>query len=176
MRKRTIALGALGLVLAAGGLGFASLDKETRGILLTMPTNADVLTWSQDQRDAVFRGFDRLPMLAGSRVVAPAAAPLPLLPGKPLTIPGIEQYMASQRSAAIVILQDGKLRFERYGLGFDAKGRWTSFSVAKSFSSTLVGAARRCRTARSTAWKTRFRPISQASKAPPTTMSASANS
>ena len=141
MRRRTIALGALGLVLAAGGLGFASLDRETRGILLTLPTSADVLQWSQDQRDAGFRGLDRLPMLAGSSVIAPAATPLPLPPGQPLTIPGIDRYMASQRSAAIVILQDGKLRFERYGLGFDAKGRWTSFSVAKSFTSTLVGAA-----------------------------------
>lgn len=40
-----------------------------------------------------------------------------------------------------MIIQDGKVRFERYGLGFDAAGRWTSFSVAKSFTSTLVGAA-----------------------------------
>ena len=141
MRKRTIALGALGIVLAAGGLGFASLDRETRGILLTLPTSADVLQWSQGQRDAAFRGLDRLPMLAGSSVIAPAATPLPLPPGQPLTIPGIDQYMAAQRSAAIVILQDGKLRFERYGLGFDRQGRWTSFSVAKSFTSTLVGAA-----------------------------------
>ena len=141
MRKRTIALAGLSLMLVAGGLGFASLDKETRGILLTMPTSPDLLSWSQDQRDAGFRGLDRLPVLAGSRLIAPAAVPLPLPSGKPLTIPGIDQYMASQRSAGIVILQDGKLRFERYGLGFDAKGRWTSFSVAKSFTSTLVGAA-----------------------------------
>jgi len=49
--------------------------------------------------------------------------------------------MAAQRSAAVVILHDGKLRLERYGLGFDATGRWTSFSVAKSLTSTLVGAA-----------------------------------
>jgi len=38
-------------------------------------------------------------------------------------------------------VQDGKVRLERYGLGFDASGRWTSFSVAKSITSTLVGAA-----------------------------------
>jgi CubicO group peptidase (beta-lactamase class C family) len=49
--------------------------------------------------------------------------------------------MASQHSAGILIIQDGKVRLERYGLGFDAAGRWTSFSVAKSFTSTLVGAA-----------------------------------
>jgi CubicO group peptidase (beta-lactamase class C family) len=51
--------------------------------------------------------------------------------------------MAGQRSAALMIVHDGKLRLERYGLDFDANGRWTSFSVAKSFTSTLVGAALR---------------------------------
>lgn len=40
-----------------------------------------------------------------------------------------------------MILQGGQLRLERYGLDFSAQGRWTSFSVAKSFTSTLVGAA-----------------------------------
>ena len=40
-----------------------------------------------------------------------------------------------------MIVHDGKLRLERYGLGFDNSGRWTTFSVAKSMTSTLVGAA-----------------------------------
>ena len=40
-----------------------------------------------------------------------------------------------------MVLHDGKLRLERYGLGFERDGRWTSFSVAKSLTSTLVGAA-----------------------------------
>ena len=53
----------------------------------------------------------------------------------------VDAFMAGQRSAAVVVLHDGKLRLERYGLGFDATGRWTSFSVAKSMTSTLVGAA-----------------------------------
>ena len=141
MRKRTIRAGALGAALIAGGAWFGSLDKETRGLLAALPTDRDVLMWKQDQRDAAFRAMDRLPFLAKGNIVAPSATPLPLPSGKPLTIPGIDQYMARQRAAGIVILQDGKVRFERYGLGFDAKGRWTSFSVAKSFTSTLVGAA-----------------------------------
>ena len=33
------------------------------------------------------------------------------------------------------------MRLERYGLGYGPEGRWTSFSVAKSVTSTLVGAA-----------------------------------
>ena len=141
MKKRSIALGAIAAVLVAGGGYYASLDKETRGLLAAMPTDRDVLMWKQDQRDAAFRAMDRLPILAKASTIAPAAQPLPLPQGQPLEIPGIDQYMAGQRAAGIVILQDGKVRFERYGLDFDANGRWTSFSVAKSFTSTLVGAA-----------------------------------
>ena len=141
MKKRSIALGAVAAVLVAGGGYYASLDKETRGLLAAMPTDRDVLMWKQDQRDAAFRAMDRLPVLAKAHEIAPSASPLPLPQGQPLNIPGIDQYMVQQRSAGIVILQDGKVRFERYGLDFDATGRWTSFSVAKSFTSTLVGAA-----------------------------------
>ena len=141
MRKRTIALGIVAALAIAGGAGFASLDKETRNILLHLPTNADVLTWPQDKRDAAFAAMDRLTFLAKHNVIEPSADPLPLPAGKPLEIPGLDNYMAGQHSASIVILQDGKLRLERYGLDFDARGRWTSFSVAKSFTSTLVGAA-----------------------------------
>ena len=127
--------------MLAGGLFFASLDKETRGILAAMPTSPDVLSWSQAQRDAGFRALDRLPILAEASDIAPSTAPTPLPVGRPLVIPGIDQYLKRQNEAGLVILQDGKVRFEHYGLGFDAKGRWTSFSVAKSFTSTLVGAA-----------------------------------
>lgn len=141
MRKRSFVLGALGALALAGAGWFYAQDKETRGLLLAMPTNADVLSWSLSQRDAAFRAMDRLPLLAKARTIEPAAPALPLPKGKPLTIPGVENYMVGQRAAGLIVVQDGKVRFERYGLGFDAKGRWTSFSVAKSFTSTLVGAA-----------------------------------
>ncbi len=141
MRKRTIALGVAGAALLAGGIWYASLDTETRGLLAAMPTDADVLAWSQDQRDAAFRAMDRLPVLATASDIAPSPQPLALPAGKPLVIPGVDRYLAGQRAAGIVIVQDGKIRFERYGLDFAADGRWTSFSVAKSFTSTLVGAA-----------------------------------
>ena len=136
-----MALGLAGALLIAGGAWCGSLDSETRGLLAAMPTDRDVLMWSLDQRDAAFRAMDRLPVLAEAHEIAPSPTPLPLAIGQPLEIPGVDQYLAGQRVAGIVVLQDGKIRFERYGLGFDTKGRWTSFSVAKSFTSTLVGAA-----------------------------------
>ena len=141
MRTRHLVLATLAAVLAAGGAWYASLDKETRGLLAALPTDRDVLSWKQSQREAAFRAMDRMPVLAKASSVTASPTPLPLPAGKTLEIPGIDEYLRQQNTAGLVILQDGRVRFERYGLGFDAAGRWTSFSVAKSFTSTLVGAA-----------------------------------
>lgn len=139
---KKIALGALAALALAATAGWYRLDAETRGLLQTLPTNRDLLFWSQPQRDAAFRAMDRLPFLVRWHVVQPGASPRPLPPGPPLALAlDIDAYMAGQRSAALLVLQGGRLRLERYGLGFEDGGRWTSFSVAKSLTSTLVGAA-----------------------------------
>jgi CubicO group peptidase (beta-lactamase class C family) len=144
MKAKKIVLGLLAAALLAGLAGWFSLDKETRGLLATLPTNRDLLFWNQAQRDAAFRAMDRLPVLAKSRVVPAGGTPRPLPPGPPLKLAlDVDAYMAGQRSAALLVVHDGRLRLERYGLGFDGSGRWTSFSVAKSITSTLVGAALR---------------------------------
>ena len=75
MKIGRIILGTLVLAAAAAAAGWASLDKETRGLLATLPTNRDVLFWSQPQRDAAFRALDRLPILAKAHVVAAGPAP-----------------------------------------------------------------------------------------------------
>jgi CubicO group peptidase (beta-lactamase class C family) len=138
------AMAVLASLAVLGGVGWSSLDKETRGLLATVPTNRDLLFWKQDQRDAAFRALDRIPLLAKAHGVPAGGQPMPLPPGPPLNLPlDVDAYMAGQHSAALLIVHDGKLRLERYGLGFDAHGRWTSFSVAKSFTSMLVGAALR---------------------------------
>ena len=144
MKIRKIAFGLLAVLVVAALAAWFSLDKETRGLLATLPTNRDVLFWNQAQRDAAFRALDRLPVLAKSRVVPAGGTPMPLPPGSPLALPlDVDAYFAGQHGAALLIVQDGKLRLERYGLGFDGSGRWTSFSMAKSITSTLVGAALR---------------------------------
>ncbi|TNF61917.1 MAG: class C beta-lactamase-related serine hydrolase [Burkholderiales bacterium] len=137
-----MALAALIAIAATGTAGWFSLDKETRGFLAHFPTDRDVLFWKQSQRDAAFRALDRLPFLARHRVIPAGDTPSVLPPGAPLTLPvDVDAYMQGQRSAGLLILHDGQVRLERYGLDFDADGRWTSFSVAKSITSTLVGAA-----------------------------------
>ena len=70
MKTRSkVALGVLGAVVVTGAAAWFSLDKETRGLLGTLPTNRDVLFWSVPQRDAAFRALDRLPVLAKARAV-----------------------------------------------------------------------------------------------------------
>jgi CubicO group peptidase (beta-lactamase class C family) len=142
MKLKKIALGALAVVAIGGTAGWFSLDKETRGLIATVPTNKDLLFWSQPQRDAAFRALDRISLLAKWHDIPAGNAPSALPPGPPLKLAlDMDAYLAGQRSAALIVLHDGKLRLERYGLDFDAAGRWTSFSVAKSITSTLVGAA-----------------------------------
>jgi len=57
---KRILLALLALILVAGTIGWFSLDKETRGLLKTFPTNRDLLFWNQAQRDAAFLALDRI--------------------------------------------------------------------------------------------------------------------
>jgi CubicO group peptidase (beta-lactamase class C family) len=50
-------------------------------------------------------------------------------------------YMANNRVAGLLVLKDGAVAFEDYELGAGPETRWISFSMAKSVTSTLVGAA-----------------------------------
>lgn len=49
--------------------------------------------------------------------------------------------MASSHVTGLIVLQHGRIRLERYGSGRGPADRWTTFSVAKSVTSTLVGCA-----------------------------------
>lgn len=142
MKFKKIALAALVVVLVGAVAGWFSLDKQTRGLLKTLPTNNKILFYTEAQRDAAFRALDKISLLADWNVIPASKNPRPLPAGEPLELAvDVDAYMNGQRSAALIIVHDGRVRLERYGLDFDADGRWTSFSVAKSFTSTLVGAA-----------------------------------
>ncbi|MDG2271946.1 MAG: serine hydrolase [Halioglobus sp.] len=134
--------GLLVVVITVLIFGYFSLDKNTRNLMANLPTDRDVLFWSTPQRDAAFRRLDWMPILAEANVIESGDTVFPLPQGQPISIHmDLEAYMREQRTAGLVIVQAGKIRLEKYGLDFDAKGLWTSFSVAKSFTSTLVGAA-----------------------------------
>jgi CubicO group peptidase (beta-lactamase class C family) len=134
MKMRKWILGSVGAALA-----LAACDANTTKLIANLPTDRNVLFWTVDQRDAAFRAMEKL---VDTNVIAKGDRVHELAQGAPINIDtDINAYMKAQRNAGLIIVQDGKIRFEKYGLGQNAKGRWTSFSVAKSFTSTLVGAA-----------------------------------
>lgn len=116
-------------------------------VYLTTPpvsvTLADqnVLFWNDAQRVARFRDMES--WFAGHEV-QPASNVRQFGQGAPLS-PEVQQmaarFISETKAAGLMVIEDEKLRHEAYGLGFSAEQRWTSFSVAKSFTSTLLGAA-----------------------------------
>lgn len=144
MKTYLALLGALALPLSACATPPAA---DASGVTLSMPANpmpvvgAEVLFWDDATRSARFRTMEEF--FPGQEVAPPQNA-RPLPSGTPLpaeTQAAIRGYMASQQVAGVMVLQDGRVRFADYGLGFGPEQRWTSFSVAKSFTSTLLGAA-----------------------------------
>lgn len=101
---------------------------------------AAILFWSQAERE---RNFPAMEKIFPGNVVTAGGKVRPLPKGTPLPLADVEvsAFMAAQKVAGLIVLQDGKIRLERYAMGYGPEGRWTSFSVAKSVTSTLVGAA-----------------------------------
>ncbi|MCW4460736.1 beta-lactamase family protein [Sphingomonas sp. BT-65] len=101
---------------------------------------AAVLFWSQEER---LKNFPAMEKIFPGNTVRAGGKVKPLPDGAPLPIAAtdVDAFMKAQNVAGLIVLQDGKVRLERYALGYSREGRWTSFSVAKSVTSTLVGAA-----------------------------------
>lgn len=127
-------------------LSMPAYSQETAAQDSAAPTDLNVLMWTEPQRDFA---FPRMEELAPVRTIPngdtfrelPRGSDLAValeMDGEPWTI---DRYLEDQRAAGIVVLHNGQVRFERYRMGADVDARWTSFSVAKSLTSTLVGAA-----------------------------------
>jgi CubicO group peptidase (beta-lactamase class C family) len=102
--------------------------------------SAEVLFWNEAQRDQNFRAMESIfptHTVHAGRQVRPLPAGVPL----PVDQAAVDAFMTKWGGAGLVVLQDGKVRLEVYKRGFSATQRWTSFSVAKSVTSTLIGIA-----------------------------------
>jgi CubicO group peptidase (beta-lactamase class C family) len=135
MRMKGLFAAALALAAMPGHAQVALTAENADRI---RQAGAEILFWSQAQRDANFPRMER--HFPGTTAKA-SPRPYPLRPGKPLKMNGVEAFMAANNTAGLIVVQDGRIRLERYARGYSRSGRYTSFSVAKSLTSTLVGAA-----------------------------------
>ncbi len=111
------------------------------------PGGAAILSWTAEQQAVGYRNMEKIDP---SRVIrrGPQVRTLPVATTRidpTWTWNGrtydTASYMTRMRASGVVVLKDGKIVLERYGLGRRPDDRWTSFSVAKSVTSTLIGAA-----------------------------------
>ena len=99
--------------------------------------------------DAQVRAFADMRGFYPTRDIACGAAPRELPRGDTVDFDyevggetlGIADFMRRGRCAGLLILKRGRVVLERYALGHTPETRWISFSMAKSITSTLVGAA-----------------------------------
>ena len=143
--KALVCLAMLSGIVACGGSGTTTppvVDSTGKDIFTR---GAEILTWSQAQKVAYYPKMDSIfPAHVALRGTVlhdlPTGAPLAALT-TPAAAQSLTDFIASQQVAGLLVIQNGAVRLERYGLGQTAASRWTSFSVAKSVTSTLVGAA-----------------------------------
>jgi CubicO group peptidase (beta-lactamase class C family) len=130
------------LILATALFAAAGAWAET-----APPGGSSILTWTPEQQAW---GYRHMEDVGRSRVVKRGATvrvlPVSKRPIDPtFTVGGktwtIDAYMKAYRVSGLLVIKNGRIILERYGLGGAPNERWTSFSVAKSVTSTLVGAA-----------------------------------
>lgn len=107
-----------------------------------------VLFWRPDQQLASFRNYERI---FPTRTIRASPHPFPLpqairdLSSIRYEIDGDTFDLAAFRNhnnvAGLLVIKDGHIVHEGYGLGNGPDTRWVSYSVAKSVVSMLVGAA-----------------------------------
>lgn len=133
-------LGGAALLGACGGSGGNEAPREQIA--------SSLYSITPENQAATFRNADRI---VYTRTIKRGATTMPLKPhhvslasltydyaGKTTNV---DDYMQRNRTAGLLILKGGAVALERYGMGNTETSRWTSWSVAKSVTSTLVGAA-----------------------------------
>jgi CubicO group peptidase (beta-lactamase class C family) len=138
MLKRS-ALGLLVLVVSACSSKPSTLPYGNPPSLLTLTPEQQLHIYKNIEATYAVRIAKR----------ATAVHPLPLAPQQiapritwnEKMYSDVDSFMAAARTSGILIIKDGHIVMERYALGRKSEDRWTSFSVGKSVTSILLGAA-----------------------------------
>lgn len=95
--------------------------------------------------------FNRMHEIFPSKPMGPATTPYDFPDGAPLALPetleyagdtqNLADFLVDSDTAALLVLQNGEVRHESYGLTGGRDVQWISWSVAKSFVSALMGIA-----------------------------------
>ncbi|MBV7378574.1 serine hydrolase domain-containing protein [Maritimibacter dapengensis] len=129
MRKLLISIGILVVVLIVAGV----VKREELTRLMAVQTLFD--------EDRIVENFSNMDALFHKSQMSRGEGPVSPLPkGDPIALPeGVEAWMETRHTTAMVVLSDGEIVYETYRQGTGESDRRISWSVAKSFLSTLMG-------------------------------------
>src|SRR5690554_6215691 len=116
----------------------ASIPGETMGQKLE-----SLLFWSQEEKERRFSKmyelFPSIPVSTGNQITSLEKAKSITPKWEDETT--LTSYMNDHKVQGVIVLQDNKIKLEKYADGRNEEPLWTSYSVAKSVSSMLVGVA-----------------------------------
>lgn len=130
--------------------GYAARDPETPGRQATpvahLPKAEDFLLWPPNVQAYGYRIVDQL---FNSRVIRKGGTPRSLTYGDRLEISyesagatySLDDFIDRNALSGLLVLKNGKVVLEQYGLGLLPSDRWSTMSTVKSITATLVGVA-----------------------------------
>jgi CubicO group peptidase (beta-lactamase class C family) len=141
-RPRPSPVAALAALAALTALASACGHRDST----SLPDPQALFSWTTEEKLAGFSHSADLyatePFQAGGDAKAFESAPLPAFTyqyaGASNTI---DDYFVNAKAAALLVIKDDAIVYQRYAEGLDATTLWQSMSVGKSVVSTLVGVA-----------------------------------
>src|ERR1700742_2477770 len=129
MIRKTLAALTLAAIF---GNAFAAADPEH-----LPPGGASILTWTPEQQAWGYKNMEKLApfrlIKRGEKVHAlPTGAAIEVRFTAGDKTYDTAGYMREFRASGVLVIKNGKIVLERYGLGRTANDRWTSFFVAES--------------------------------------------
>ncbi|HEY0872813.1 MAG TPA: serine hydrolase domain-containing protein [Vicinamibacterales bacterium] len=139
-RRLQLLAAVLAVSIAAAGTQQAPPVREPAS------KSGAILTWPPAKREQYIAALDAFFLTrtveAGPRIRRLEQGPaLEAFESGGARAAGFERFLADQRVRGVLVLHDGKVRLERYVAPHSPSTRWNSFSIAKSITSMLVGAA-----------------------------------
>jgi CubicO group peptidase (beta-lactamase class C family) len=137
-RLPAIAASALAVALAPAALAQKPISD---------PPVASILTWTQKQQLERYPAIEKVygvdTIKKGDKVSPLPAADTQIDPKVTFNKRSstVDAFMKDNRITGLIAIKDGEVVLEKYALGRKPEDRWTSFSVAKSMTSILIGAA-----------------------------------
>lgn len=137
-----------GAAAATASAAAARASAAAAPVVDSLGAARDLLFWKRAVQTRSYRNMNLIyatrPIRKGATVypLPRAEAPFPAVTyqWEGRTLP-MDSFLVRNHVAGFLVIQDGKIRDERYLQGNDERSRWMSFSVGKSVVSTLVGAA-----------------------------------